>query len=454
MSCALHLWLGSETSEEVVELALREVNELCGVLGPQVVVSREVEGFESPLFLSYFPHGLEYVIGDSISSASFFHVRVADCLRIKALPYSTSYLTPYDVFVLKDDLVEEILIYADADADASDFEAAVVFAGNLNRYFHNSQFKILLVDSVSDKIPRTLSIGPNQTISLNYESALPRDSSIVMTHRLFRLDELSLETDRAEFTECSAEHTMDSGNAYVLVGGLSADFRTRELFVWLGADVSASLREARLRIGHIFITKFNMPFAATLLQCVNQSFESTAFIRCLQRLTGLKMVSDLNSTATASTTPSDKMLKAEDLSRAIIPKGGKLKMWHANHLDNRPCEMKEYGHFYGNSCHVLVFDYPLSLATRGFVVFCWLGSIAEALDKENALASALNLHDNFGESSFMVTKLLLCSLILNVQFRLPLMKERSRLSFVGSLETKWSFIYRSHCNCNPRLSFQ
>ena len=411
------MWLGSEAAEEIIDLGLREVNELSAALGPQVVLYREVEGFESALFLSYFaPHGLEYLNVESLAAANFFHVRVSDCTRVKTLPYSSSYLSSYDVFVFRDEVQEEILIYADDDADASDFEAAMVLAGNLNRHFHKSSLRIQLVNSISDQVPRALSIGMNQTISLNYESALPQDASFVSILRLFRLDYFDMEDDgSAKFFECASHGSgtsvkgevydlmhLESSKVYVLIGGLSEDYRKRDLFVWVGRDVGPHLRDARLRIGHVFINNFRIPFASTIVQCVNQSFESAAFIECLGRVTDAKVAEEPSSTPASSTSVVGKLLTLADMARAVIPKGGKLKIWHAEHDDNRPCEMREYGHFYGNSCYVLVFDYPIGLSARAYVVFSWLGSIAEIRDRDNAMACAHNLYDNFGENSLMV----------------------------------------------------
>jgi len=107
----LHFWLGQNTSQDEAGTAAYKTVELDTFLGDKPTQHREVEGYESPLFLSYFPDGV-YVLEGGVESG-FFHVIPDDypprLLRVKGsfkhvhcsqVPLSRDSLNDGDVFVL------------------------------------------------------------------------------------------------------------------------------------------------------------------------------------------------------------------------------------------------------------------------------------------------------------------------------------------------------------------
>lgn len=124
MKWDVHFWLGSVTTQDEAGTAAYKTVELDDFLGGYPVEHREVEGYESDTFLSYFPNGVQILIGGFINvfrlltisgiDSGFRHVETAGKHRTRLLhikgrgnkvaavevPLSASSLNSGDVFVL------------------------------------------------------------------------------------------------------------------------------------------------------------------------------------------------------------------------------------------------------------------------------------------------------------------------------------------------------------------
>lgn len=112
------------------------------------VTYREIEGFESPVFMSYFrEEGIEYLPSEDSPTnlPRFFHVKGKREKRIKEISRSSSYLSDTDVFVL--DAVDKIFVYTGKSANRYDFRLAMTLAEHIKETVREGSCAIIQVDN-------------------------------------------------------------------------------------------------------------------------------------------------------------------------------------------------------------------------------------------------------------------------------------------------------------------
>lgn len=106
----VHFWLGRETTQDESGTAAYKTVELDDYLGGGPVEHREVQGHESQLFQSYFPHGLRILEGGVDSGFNkvrpkeyrprLLHLKGRRHVRLTEVPLAAASVNSGDVFVL------------------------------------------------------------------------------------------------------------------------------------------------------------------------------------------------------------------------------------------------------------------------------------------------------------------------------------------------------------------
>lgn len=106
----IHYWLGSGSTIDETGACAYKVVELEEKLGGEAPQHREVEGHEGPLFLSYFPNGIEYVEGGvesafthverDVYQTRLLHLKGKKTVRAKQVRLTHESLNDGDVFIL------------------------------------------------------------------------------------------------------------------------------------------------------------------------------------------------------------------------------------------------------------------------------------------------------------------------------------------------------------------
>jgi len=110
----IHFWLGTKTTQDEAGTAAYKTVELDDYLGGEPVQHREVQGYESQLFVSYF--GTHIVVLDGGVDSGFNHVKPKEYkprllhikghkdVRVMEVPLSVKSLNSGDVFILDNGL--------------------------------------------------------------------------------------------------------------------------------------------------------------------------------------------------------------------------------------------------------------------------------------------------------------------------------------------------------------
>ena len=296
----LHFWLGKDTSQDEAGTAAYKTVELDDQLGGCATQYREVQGSESPLFLSYFKkpikgkggNGIQYVPGGV--SSGFKHVeqgvyrtrllQVRGCrvTRVSEVPVSASSLTQSDAFIL--DLGLDIFVYYGARISMPSKYKANEIACAIDDDERGGKAVIYKIDDDPknerfwDALggyvdPKAVSPGISETEEAKF------------LNKLFCIDTIDSEV---KFTEVDTNggvlsRGMLQSGAMFLVHSVDA------LYIWVGGKASPAEKKEAMPFAVKYLKQNNLP-SNMRIQKVAEGVEPSAFIKEFYRWTTTKEV--------------------------------------------------------------------------------------------------------------------------------------------------------------------
>jgi len=277
----VHFWLGEFTTQDEAGTAAYKTVELDDFLGGYPVEYREVQGYESDLFHSYFPKGVKIMTGGV--DTGFTHVEESThrnrLLHIKGrgknvsaveVPMSAASLNSGDVFLLDAGLT----VYQFMGKQAGIHEKTKI--AQLSRGLDDErggkvvihvigEFDMGHTDEATNAFWALLG-GRVATIKSAKEGG--SDEKPVSVKNMLRLSDAtgSLVTTPVSF----ARSSLVSGDAFIIDVG-------SEVFVWVGSTCSPKERQCALSFGQQYITKSGKP-AYTNLSRVMEGAENESLL--------------------------------------------------------------------------------------------------------------------------------------------------------------------------------
>jgi gelsolin len=268
----IHFWLGQNTSLDEAGTAAYKTVELDTFLDDKPVQHREVEGFESKLFLSYFKQGL-YILEGGVDSG-FFHVIPEDykprLLRVKGLykhvhvrqfPLDRKSLNSGDVFLL--DFGKKIYQFIGADAGVFEKHKASEVVANLKekRGFHIDLIVLDQDSPTSDDEEFWQVIGGRGEIVNE-----PKDSDVMENKKtdlkLFRLSDKTGNLNFEFVAEGGAINAscFNSDDVFLLDKGYI-------IYIWIGKNSSREEKKSGMRYATKYIADNheNLPLPITVV---------------------------------------------------------------------------------------------------------------------------------------------------------------------------------------------
>jgi gelsolin len=269
----IHFWLGDETTQDEAGTAAYKTVELDTLLGGEPVQHREVQGYESKLFLSYFSPGPMIMHGGIESGfrhvkpeeyrPRLLHIKGKKFVRVREVPMKASSLNSGDVFIL--DMGLKIYQWNGSKAGVTEKSKATILSRALDDERGGKPQVIVLEDGDKDKD----FWGPLGGYEKPALEAGP-DDEITGDKKLFRLSDHS---GKMEFKEIAhgkvAKSLLDSNDAFVLDAG-------SEVFVWIGKKASAEERKQGLGYAQTYLKNSGRP-AWTPISCILEGAENEYF---------------------------------------------------------------------------------------------------------------------------------------------------------------------------------
>lgn len=280
----VHFWLGTYTTQDEAGTAAYKTVELDDFLKGAPVQHREVQGYESNLFMSYFKN--QIVIMDGGVETGFKHVKPEEYrprllhfkgkknVRVTEVPLARDSLNSGDVFILDAGLT----IYqwnGKASAAQERFKAGAV-ARALDDERKGLSKVIVYEEGAKDAKPFWDHLGGEGPVKSASEGGDDADVGKAVKFEK-RLLQLSDATGKMEFKEVAKgnavkRNLMNSNDVFILDDGA-------EVFAWIGKGASVGEKKQALQFAAEYLKKYGRPVHTPICRILeggeNETFEAS-----------------------------------------------------------------------------------------------------------------------------------------------------------------------------------
>nr|AAD24195.1 fragmin A [Physarum polycephalum] len=257
----VHFWLGTYTTQDEAGTAAYKTVELDDVLGGAPVQHREVQGYESQRFLSYFPNGIRILEGGF--DTGFHHVKPEEYrprllhlkgkkfIRVSEVPLSHKSLNSGDVFIV--DLGAELIQFNGSKSGVAERAKAAALVQAIEGE-RNGKSKGRVVEESEDDAAFWKALGGKGAIASAEAggSDVEADSIANVEKTLHRLSDATGNMKLAEVAKGKKikKSLLDSTDVFIIDAG-------QEVIAWVGAKASVGERKYALRYAQEFVTQHN-----------------------------------------------------------------------------------------------------------------------------------------------------------------------------------------------------
>uniref|UniRef100_A0A0C9S493 TSA: Wollemia nobilis Ref_Wollemi_Transcript_25648_3389 transcribed RNA sequence n=1 Tax=Wollemia nobilis TaxID=56998 RepID=A0A0C9S493_9CONI len=390
----IHFWIGKDTSEDESRTASIKAIELDLALGGRAVQYREVQGYESDKFLSFFkpcfiPLEGSMVAEDEKIDTAKFEPRLYICkgrrvVRVKQVPFSRSSLNHDDVFIL--DTESKIYQFNGATSNIQEQAKALDVVQYIKDKYHEGKCEIAVIED--GKLVAEADSGEfwalfggfapigkksNSEDDLQLEPT-PGKLYIVMDGQLKALD------------GPLSKSVLESNKCYVLDCG-------SEVHIWVGRATQLEERKAASLVAEEFV------YSQKTAKCIH-------IIRVIQGFETITFKADFKSWPVGSGASGSEdgkgkvaslikkqgvngkgILKAplgKDEILPLLEEGGKLEVWHVNNNSRTPVPKEDIGKFYSEDCYITLYTYHTEDRREDYFLCLWLGQQSTEEDRTTA----------------------------------------------------------------------
>ena len=406
---SIHFWLGSQSTQDERGVASYKAAELDEMLGGSPVQYREVEGSESPLFLSYFKTtgGIEYMNGGvesgfhhvvrDVYQTRLLHLKGKRTVRIKEVPLSTASLNKGDVFILDEGL--KLYIFNGSSANVYEKAKGIEVASAIDSERGGRASIIRLEDDMTAGAfwgPLGGYVDPATLPAGEPDDDTPAQKIVA---RLFKIGSAGGGlTDVAPYPFSKEMLTSD------MVCMLHSS--SGRVYIWVGTHAPLDVKRNSMFIASQYVKLNNFP-SSTVIERVGEGVETASFKGEFARWSpplsfGLKTMKTGTVRQEDMTVDVNQLLAAKAKEETPVDNGqGSVQVWLITDFKKVPVDPSKYGQFYGGDSYIVLYSYEVSGARRHIIYF-WLGTTSSADEKGAAAYLAAEMDREMGGAPVQV----------------------------------------------------
>uniref|UniRef100_A0A8C1EKT4 Scinderin n=1 Tax=Cyprinus carpio carpio TaxID=630221 RepID=A0A8C1EKT4_CYPCA len=393
----LHYWLGKECTQDESAAAAIFTIQMDDYLGGKPVQYRELQGFESTNFTSYFKGGITYkaggvasgfqhVVTNDLTARRLFHIKGRRTVRATEVPLAWASFNNGDCFIV--DLGAVIYQWCGSKCNKFERLKAAQVATGIRDNERNGRAQLVVVEEGHEHSAMMEVLGKKPEIPEGDDN---EDVVADMSNRkMAKLYMVSDATGKMQVSLVSDENPFNqsdllSEECFILDHG-----KSKMIFVWKGRNANPDERKEAMKTAEGFIKQMGYP-ANTQIQVLPEGGETPIFKQFFKTW---KEKDQAEGLGRVYVTERIAKIKQEVFNASKLHESNHMAAQY-NMVDNgtgktqvticiqkiRDCiNSITYGQFYGGDCYIILYTY-----TKGEIIYTWQGS-SSTIDELTASA--------------------------------------------------------------------
>ncbi|KAK7862831.1 hypothetical protein R5R35_000849 [Gryllus longicercus] len=425
----IHFWLGSQTSQDEAGAAAILSVELDDSLGGAPVQHREVQDYESQLFLSHFKSGIRYLPGGVASGFQhvdpdavekrLFQVKGKRNVRVRQVDVNVSAMNKGDCFIL--DAGKDIYVYVGQKSKRTERLKAISAANQIRDQDHAGRARVHVIDEYSGdaeivKFFEELGSGSPGDVAEEGEGgddvAFEKNQEAVVA--LYRVSDATGDIEVEKVAEKPLHQDMlETSDCFIL------DTVTSGIYVWIGKGCTKEEKVEAMKRAQKFLITNNYP-EWTKIQRIVEGGEPSTFKQYFsgwrekEDQIGLGRIYTVEQIAASmpegdfdpSTLHAEKirfLAKNSGKAFGFMPDdgSGQLEIFRVENFELVSIEPANHGFFFGGDSYVIKYTYEKNGRT-GYIIYFWQGRDSTTDERAAAAIHAVRLDNELNGKAIQV----------------------------------------------------
>ncbi|XP_050992634.1 adseverin isoform X2 [Labeo rohita] len=398
----LHYWLGKECTQDESTAAAIFTIQMDDHLGGKPVQYREIQGFESTNFTSYFKGGITYktggvasgfhhVVTNDLTAHRLFHIKGRRAVRATEVPLAWASFNNGDCFIV--DLGAVIYQWCGSKCNKFERLKAAQVATGIRDNERSGRAQLVVVEEGQEPAAMMEVLGEKPEIPEGDDN---EDVVADMSNRkMAKLYMVSDATGKMQVSVVSEENPFNQSDLLTEECFILDHGKSKMIFVWKGRNANPNERKEAMKTAEGFIKQMGYP-ANTQIQVLPEGGETPIFKQFFKtwkdkdQAEGLGRVYVTERIAKIKQEQFDASKLHESHQMAaqynMVDNGtGKTQIWRVECCTKTgdtkvPVDPETYGQFYGGDCYIILYTYA-----KGEIIYTWQGS-SSTIDEVTASA--------------------------------------------------------------------